>query len=70
VVSEDTIAPIFSPDPMPLEVIKALALGGVPELVPGEMTELIGFTSARYVTRFIGNFLLDLSKRRTKSRPA
>jgi hypothetical protein len=32
---------------MPVEVIKALALGGVLlELVPGEMTELMGLTSA------------------------
>jgi hypothetical protein len=35
---------MFNPDPMPVEVIKALALGGVAlELVPGEMTELMGF---------------------------
>jgi hypothetical protein len=34
---------MFNPDPMPVEVIKALALGGVLfELVPGEMTELMG----------------------------
>jgi hypothetical protein len=31
------------------------------------MTELIGFTSARYVARFIGNISPDLSKRRTKN---
>ena len=61
---------MFNPDPMPVEVIKALALGGVAlELVPGDMTELMGFTSARYVVRFIGNFPADLSKRRTKNRP-
>jgi hypothetical protein len=43
VVSEETIALMFNPDPMPVEVIKALALGGVLfELVPGEMTELMG----------------------------
>jgi hypothetical protein len=42
VVSEETIAPIFSPDPMPVEVIRALALdGALFELVPGEMTELM-----------------------------
>jgi len=49
-----------------VEVIKALALDG--ELLEelGEMTELMGFTSARYVAQFIGNFQPDLSKRRTK----
>jgi len=66
VVRDETIAPIFSPDPMPVEVIRALALGG--ELLEelGETTELMGFTSARYVAQFIGNFSPDLSKRRTK----
>ena len=55
-VREETIALIFSPDPMPVEVIKALALDGVLPLEPlGEMTELIGL-SPRYVVRFIGNF--------------
>ena len=43
VVSEDTIAPMFNPDPMPLEVIKALALDGEPLDELGEMTELMGF---------------------------
>jgi hypothetical protein len=54
---------------MPVEVIKALALGG--ELLEelGETTELMGFTSARYVAQFIGNFSPDLSKRRTKNGP-
>jgi hypothetical protein len=61
---------MFNPDPIPVEVIKALALGGVLlELVPGEMTELMSFPSARYVGQFIGNFPADLSKRRTKPRP-
>jgi hypothetical protein len=56
---------------MPVEVTKALALDGVLlEPVPGEMTELMAFTSARYVARFIGNFPPDLSKQRTKNRPA
>ena len=52
---------------MPVEVIKALALAG--ELLEelGETTELMGFTSARYVAQFIGNFPPDLSKRRTKN---
>ena len=56
-----------SPEPMPVEVIKALALDG--ELLEelGETTELIGFTSARYVAQFIGNISPDLSKRRTKN---
>jgi hypothetical protein len=61
-----------NPDPMPVEVIKALALDGalldgvlLDEL--GETTELIRFTSARYVAQFIGNLLPDLSKRRTKN---
>jgi hypothetical protein len=67
VVSEDTIALIFSPDPMPVEVTKALALDGLPLDELGEMTELIGFASARYVAQFIGNFSPDLSKRRTRN---
>jgi hypothetical protein len=57
---------------MPVEVIKALELEGLaPDGVPlaelGETTELMGFTSARYVAQFIGNFPQDLSKRRTKN---
>ena len=71
VVSEDTMAPMSNPDPMPVEVIKALALDGVlldgvllEEL--GEMTELIGLRP-RYIAQFIGNFLPDLSKPRTKN---
>ena len=70
VVSEETMALISNPDPMPVEVIKALALdGGVVVVLEevGEMTELIEFTSARYVTQFIGNIYPDLSKRRTKN---
>jgi hypothetical protein len=53
---------------MPVEVIKALAAvdGEVLDEL-GEMTELISFTSARYVARFIGNISPDLSKRRTKN---
>ena len=46
VVSEDTIAPISKPDPIPVEVIKALALDGALLDELGEMTELMGFTSA------------------------
>jgi len=51
-----------SPEPMPVEVIKALALDG--ELLEelGEMTELIGFTSARYVAQFIGNNSSDFKQ--------
>jgi hypothetical protein len=67
VVSEETIAPMSNPDPMPVEVIKALALDGLLLDELGETTELIGFTSARYVAQFIGNFSPDLSKRRTKN---
>jgi hypothetical protein len=67
VVSEDTIALMSNPDPMPVEVIKALALAGVLLEELGETTELIRFTSARYVAQFIGNFSPDLSKRRTKN---
>jgi hypothetical protein len=60
------MALISNPDPMPVEVIKALLLDGVlAEL--GETTELIGVTSARYVAQFIGNISRDLSKRRTKN---
>jgi hypothetical protein len=69
VVSDDTIAPISNPDPIPVEVIKALPLVGVLLVELGETTELMGFTSARYVAQFIGNFLPDLSKRRTKNGP-
>ncbi len=39
---------------MPVEVIKALLLVGVPLEELGEMTELIGLRP-RYVARFIGN---------------
>jgi len=66
-VSEETIAPMSNPDPMPVEVIKALALDGLLLDELGEMTELIGCASARYVAQFIGNFSPDLSKRRTKN---
>jgi hypothetical protein len=60
---------MFNPDPMPVEVIRALALGAVLlEPVAGEMTELMAFMSARYVVRSIGNFSSDLSKRRTQDR--
>ena len=53
---------------MPVEVIKALAaVDGEVLYELGEMTELISFTSARYVARFIGNISPDLSKRRTKN---
>jgi hypothetical protein len=62
---------MFNPDPMPVDVIRALGLDGalldcvlLEEL--GEMTELMVFTSARYVAQFIGNICPDLSKRRTK----
>jgi hypothetical protein len=61
------MALISNPEPMPVEVIKALALDGEVLDELGEMTELIGFTSARYVARFIGNISPDLSKRRTKN---
>jgi hypothetical protein len=55
---------------MPVEVIKALALGGVLlEAVLGGMTELIDIASARYVVQFIGNFPSDLSKLRTMNGP-
>ena len=72
-VSEETMALISNPEPMPVEVIKALAadgevldeVGEMDEL--GEMTELIDFTSARYVAQFIGNISPDLSKWRTKN---
>jgi hypothetical protein len=40
VVKDDTMAPMSNPEPMPVEVINALALLG--ELL-GEMTELISF---------------------------
>jgi hypothetical protein len=71
VVNEETMALMSSPEPMPVDVIKALALdgeltGAVPVEVLGETTELIGCTSARYVAQSIGNFAQDLSKRRTK----
>jgi hypothetical protein len=56
-----------NPDPMPVDVINALALGGVLLEELGETTELIEFGSARYVAQFIGNFPPDLSKRRTKN---
>jgi hypothetical protein len=52
---------------MPVEVIKALALDAEVLDELGEMTELIGITSARYVAQFIGNISPDLSKRRTKN---
>jgi hypothetical protein len=59
VVNEDTMALISSPEPIPVEVIKALllvgALVGVLLEELGGMTELIEFTSARYVAQFIGN---------------
>jgi hypothetical protein len=47
VVSEETMALMSNPEPMPVEVIKALALDG--ELLEelGETTELIEFSSAR-----------------------
>jgi hypothetical protein len=61
------MALISSPEPMPVEVIKALAVDGEVLDELGETTELIGFTSARYVARFIGNLCSDLSKRRTKN---
>jgi hypothetical protein len=61
------MAPISNPDPMPVEVIKALALDGVLLDELGEMTELIGFTSARYVAQFIGKLRPDLSKWCTKN---
>jgi hypothetical protein len=66
VVNEDTMALISNPEPMPVEVIKALALDGALLDELGETTELMGITSARYVAQFIGNFPQDLSKRRTK----
>ena len=50
------MALISNPDPMPVEVIKALALAGEVLEELGEMTELMSFTSARYVAQFIGNF--------------
>ena len=54
------MALMSNPEPMPVDVIKALALdeelAGVPVEVLGETTELIGCTSARYVAQFIGNF--------------
>jgi hypothetical protein len=55
-----------NPEPMPVEVIKALALDGVLLDELGEMTELIGLRP-RYIAQFIGNFLPDLSKPRTKT---
>jgi hypothetical protein len=55
VVSEETMALMSKPEPMPVEVIKALLLDGVLLEVLGETTELIGLTSARYVAQFIGN---------------
>jgi hypothetical protein len=62
------MALISNPEPMPVEVIKALVLEGVVLLEEvGEMTELIELTSARYVAQFIGNISPDLSKRRTKN---
>jgi hypothetical protein len=69
------MALMSNPEPMPVEVIKALAFGGevLDELGTtvldevGDTTELIDFTSARYVARFIGNSSPDLSKRRTKN---
>src|SRR5450755_3298175 len=41
------MAPMFNPDPMPVDVISVLALAGaaLDELL-GEMTELMGFASA------------------------
>jgi hypothetical protein len=49
------MALMSKPEPMPVEVIKALLLDGVLLEVLGETTELIGLTSARYVAQFIGN---------------
>jgi hypothetical protein len=46
VVSADTMAPMFKPDPMPVDVINVLALGVVDALLGG-MTELIGFWRPR-----------------------
>src|ERR1700684_1274100 len=40
------MAPMSNPDPMPVEVIRALALDGALLDELGEITELIGFTSA------------------------
>jgi hypothetical protein len=75
VVSDETMAPISNPEPMPVDVIKALGLDAellglgaeLLGLVAGEMTELMSYTSARYVAQFIGNICPDLSKRRTKN---
>jgi hypothetical protein len=64
------MAPISKPDPIPVEVINALVgVLLVVELLDelGEMAELIRFASARYVVQFIGNYMPDLSKRRTKN---
>jgi hypothetical protein len=48
VVSADTMALIFNPDPMPVEVIRVLALEVFDALL-GEITELMVLASARYV---------------------
>jgi hypothetical protein len=62
------MAPMFNPEPMPVEVIRELALDGVLLDEPGEMTELMSLRP-RYVAQYIGNFPLDLSKARTKNAP-
>jgi hypothetical protein len=52
-----------NPEPIPVEVM-APAPTELPELLElvGEMTELMGFSSARYVGLYIGNIRQDLKQ--------
>jgi hypothetical protein len=67
VVREETMALMFNPEPMPVDVMSALPLGVLLVALPLDgMTELIGsLTLAHWVAQFIGHGRQTLSKPRT-----